>query len=110
MSTLDFVPILALVILIKKMLDFLRYLSAQDWNAVVTQLIAWVGGVGGVMLAAQTDWAGGIVIGDFTLENLSAWSLVFVGLTISSGASFIHDATKAVDNTDSAAVPTLLRK
>ncbi len=107
---MEFIPVLALVLLTKKLLDTLKYLSNSDWNGVVTQLIAWVGGVVAVLLVSATDWADTIQVGDLNLGALNTWSLIFVGLTISSTASFVHDVTKAVDNTDSAALPTLLKK
>lgn len=107
-SSMEFVPVLALVLLVKKILDFLRYATNGNINGVVTQLISWLAGIGAVVLVAQTDWASGINVGDATLSTLNFWSLLFVGLTISSGASVVHDVTKAVDGSDSAKIPTLI--
>ena len=106
---MEFLPALALLALIKKLIDFLRYASAGDVNGVVTQLVTWGGGVGAVLLVAQTDWASGIDVGNMTLATLNVWSLLFVGLTLSSGAGVVHDVTKAVDGSDSAVLPKLVR-
>lgn len=105
---MEFVPVAAMAILTLKLVDFLRYARAADLNGVLTQLCAWVGGVVVVLLVAQTDWARGIQIGDKSLHSLSFWSLIFVGLTTGSGASVIKDVgVKALDNSNSAAIPTL---
>lgn len=108
---MEFVPALAMAALILKVVDFLRYLRAGDTNGVFTQLAAWVGAVLVVLLAAQTDWADGIGVGDKSLGTVNFWSLIFVGLTIGSGASVIKDiGYKALDNANSAAIPTLVRR
>lgn len=105
---MEFVPALAMAALIYKVIDFCRYLRAADVNGVLTQLAAWIAGVLVVLLVAQTDWANGIGVGDKNLGMLSFWSLVFFGLTVGSGASLVKDTVKAVDNTNSAAIPVLL--
>lgn len=105
---MEFVPSVAMVLLIVKIIDFLRYARAADLNGVLTQLSAWVAGVLVVLLAAQTDWAGGIAIGNKSLATLGFWSLVFYGLSAGSGASLAKDTLKAVDNSNSAAIPTLV--
>ncbi len=107
---MEFLPALALLALVKKLIDFLRYASARDVNGVVTQLVTWVSGFGALLLAAQTNWADQIMVGDSSLAALNVWSLVFVGMTVASSASVVHDVTKAVDNKDTAAIPKLLDK
>lgn len=104
---MEFVPAIALLALVKKFIDFLRYATSRDTNAVITQLTAWVSGVGGLFLAAQTEWANGIEVGGQSLHNLSGWSLVFVGLTVASTASVVTDTLKSVDNHTDARIPPL---
>lgn len=105
---MEFIPVVAMAALTLKIIDFLRYLRAGDMNGALTQLAAWIAGIAVVLLVAQTDWANGISIGDMNLGTLGFWSLVFYGLTAGSAASFTKDALKAFDNTNSAAIPTLL--
>lgn len=105
---MEFVPAAAMIALIIKAVDFLRYARAADTNGVFTQLIAWAAGVGVVLLVAQTQWAAGIEIGDRALSTLDIWSQVFAGLTVGSGASLIKDGLKSADNNRSGAIPTLL--
>jgi hypothetical protein len=104
----EFLPALAMVTLILKIIDFLRYLRAGDVNGILTQLSTWVAGAAVVVLVAQTDWAPGIPVGDFNLSTLSFWSLVFYGMSAGSAASLAKDTLKAVDNTNSAAIPVLI--
>lgn len=105
---MDFIPTLAMTVLTLKIIDTLRYARAADLNGVLTQLSAWIAGVIVVLLAAQTDWASGIEIGDKNLHTLGFWSLVFYGLSAGSGASIAKDTLKAVDNSNSAAIPVLV--
>lgn len=105
---MDFVPVVAMAALTLKLVDFLRYCRAADMNGVFTQLAAWVGGVLVVLLVAQTDWADGIPVGDMSLGTINIWSIIFYGLAAGSAASVYKDTTKAIDNTNSAAIPTLV--
>lgn len=105
---MEFVPAVAMLLLVTKVVDFLRYARSRDTNGVVTQLIVWVGGILVVLLVARTTWANGITVGDRPLNYLDIWSQIFAGLTIGSGASFAKDLTKSIDNHNSSAIPTLL--
>ena len=105
---MEFVPAVAMLLLITKVVDFLRYARSRDINGVVTQLTTWIGGVLAVLLVAQTTWADGIAVGDRALSVLDIWSQIFAGLTIASGASVVKDFTKSIDNNNSSAIPTLL--
>ncbi len=105
---MEFVPILAMAAISLKIVDFFRYARAGDSTGVLTQIVAWVVGFVIVLLAAQTDWADGIAVGDMSLATLNIWSLLFVGLAAGSGASFFKDAYKAIDPTNSAAIPVLV--
>ena len=104
---MEFLPVVAMGLLVVKGLDFLRYARARDLNGVLTQLSAWAVGILVVWLVSQSDWADGINIGDLALGKLGVWSIVFVGMSVASGASFAKDITKAIDNHQSAAIPTL---
>jgi hypothetical protein len=105
---MEFLPVVAMAALILKLIDFLRYCRAADVNGITTQLAAWIAGVLVVLLVAQTDWADGISIGDMSLGTLGFWSLVFYGLSAGSTASFVKDTLKAVDNSNTAAIPVLV--
>lgn len=106
---MEFVPIIVIGALLKKAVDFLKYLRAKDWNGVATQLVVWIVGVGLVWLLSASDFANGVQIGGLDLGNLNAASIVLVGLSLSSTASFLgQDLIKALDNTQSASTPNLL--
>lgn len=105
---MEFVPTVAMIALIVKLIDFVRYARNGDINGVVTQLATWTAGVLVALLVSQTNWAGGIVIGGLPLSRLSVWSVIFAGLTLGSTASLMKDTLKSVDNHNSSAIPTLL--
>lgn len=107
---IEFVPVLALLALVKKLVDMLRYLRGGNVNAAVTQLVAWVGAVGVVLLAAGTDYAAGIEVGGMFLSDLNVWSLVMVGLTVGSTASLVDDTLKSIDQTKSTNRPPLIEE
>lgn len=105
---MDFVPAVAMIALIVKLVDFARYLRAGDLNGVVTQLAAWTAGAVGMLLMSKTVWATAVPVNGTPLNQLGVWSIVFAGVTLASSASAFNDIKSAIDNTDSAAVPTLL--
>lgn len=104
-----FVPAVAMLTLIKKVLDFLKYLTNQDWNGALTQVCVWVAGIAVVWLYAQTDWAEGISFAGLVLSSMNFASLVALGIGLGSSASVATDFIKARDNTDSAAMPPLIK-
>lgn len=106
------VAVLALLgALVSKIVDFARQVRAKDWNAVVTQLVAWAAGVAGAFLLAASDFAEGVTfdqLGGYSLADLNGASLTFIGMAVLSVASKLVDVQKAVDGSQSAAVPPLL--
>lgn len=102
---MDFAPLLAAIALIWKIVDTVKYLRAGNRDAVFTQLGVWFAGVGVVLLLAATDFANGIEVAEFSMDKLNIASLILLGLTIGSSASVAVDLKKAIDNSDSAAVP-----
>jgi hypothetical protein len=105
---MDFVPLVVMVSLVKKVVDFVKYAVNGDVNAIVTQIVAWLVGIGSAFLAANSDWARSIMINGQPLSSLNAWSLVFVGVVLASVAGFGWDTVKAIDGTNSAQVPPLV--
>jgi hypothetical protein len=95
--------------LIKKFIDFAKYVTNRDLNGAVTQLIVWAAGVVTVALYAQTDWAESIPVAGQSLADLNGWSQIAFGLGISSVSALATDFIKARDNNDSAAMPPLIK-
>lgn len=102
---MEFAPIVALGTLVYTFVIFLKNLSAQQWRPVLTQVIAWLAGIGGIFIMAATQFADGISVGDATLAGLDFWSKLVVGLLATSLLSTLHEFKKAIDRTDTAAVP-----
>ena len=102
---MDFVPLLAAVTLIWKVVDFARFIRAKDVDSALVQVVVWVVGVAVTFLLAGTNWADAIVLGDVGIGNMTWQSLLLVGLSLGSSASALVDFKRAFDNSDSAAVP-----
>lgn len=105
---MEFVPLLVMTALIKKTVDLLRYATNQDWNGILTQLVAWTVGIGLTFVVADSDFGAGIAVNGHALSALNTWSIVLTGLVVGSSASFAWDIMKAVDNTTSSAPPPLV--
>jgi hypothetical protein len=105
---MEFVPLVVLTALIKKIVDTIKYAVAGDVNAVATQIVAWLAGIGVAFLGANSDWANQMQIGGLPLDALNNWSIVLAGINLASTAGLAWDAIKAIDNDNSAAVPNLL--
>lgn len=94
--------------LVWKLVDFAKFALARDGNAVITQLTVWVSAFFVVLLAANADLTSDLdFIGGRSIGTLNLPSLILAGLLIGSGASGTVDLKKAIDGTDSAAVPPL---
>lgn len=105
---MPFVPLVAALALVTKLVDFGKYLTARNINGAVTQLVAWGAGIGAFFLLSRTDFASGITIGDLSLSTLNGASLILVGMSVASVGSLAIDFKQARDNTDTAAKPALL--
>lgn len=93
---------------IKKAVDLVRYLSARDRSAVVTQLVVWILAITAMFVLAASDFADSFRIGTLLLSQMNGATLVIVGLSWGSGASFFGvDLLKAIDRNDTAAIPKL---
>jgi hypothetical protein len=104
------VGVVGLAALVTKVTDFLRYLTnlPQTKSSIVTQLVAWGGGVIGVFAYSATDFGPTIDVNGILLNNLNSASKLVLGLAIGSIGSAFVDYKQARDNTDSSAVPPLL--
>lgn len=103
----EFAPLLLMATLIGKILDLAKYIRVGNLNAVVTQIVGFVAGVVVVMLAAQTNYASEIVLGDLSLADANIATQIFLGLLATSLFSALYDFKKAFDSTDTAATPSL---
>lgn len=83
---------------------------SEAWNGLLTLLLGCAAGIGVVFLMANTTWSDEIKLGGGTLGTLPSTSLVVLGLVITSIAALLFDAKKAVDGTDTASTPKLLRE
>jgi hypothetical protein len=88
--------------------NFLTYLRSANWNGVITQLIAWAAGIGGVMIAVHTQFAPAVKVGSLTFDKINTPTQLFLGLIATSIFSTVNEIKKAVDNKDSAAKAQLL--
>lgn len=101
-------PLVAVGTLVFTFVNFLTYLRSSNWNGAVTQLIAWVAGVVGIVIAAHTQYASQITFGTEKLSSASWWTQVFLGLIATSLLSTFNELKKAIDSTDSAKKAPLL--
>lgn len=104
----ELVGLAGIIALASKLVDFAKYLRAQDWNAVAAQAATWVAGVLVVLLAAEADILSTVDFGGYVLGDINVWSKVFLGLSLLSLGSVGYDLKKAVDNTTSSRTPHLL--
>lgn len=104
----EFVPAAAMSALVVTIINFLRYARAADVNGALTIIMSWAAGIGSVMLAAQTQFAGQIGIGASSLAGMSGWSQVFIGVTVASAGGVLVEFKQALDRGDSAAKPKLV--
>lgn len=102
------VPLVALGTIVFNLVNVLKFATARNWSAVVTQCIAWSAGIVGIFLAGATQFAASISLGDVQLSDLDTPSKVFLGLVATSLLSTFNELKKAIDSNDSAATPALI--
>ena len=96
---MEFVPLLAIGALAKKLVDLAKAIRTGDWNGAFTMAIVATAGVLSVFIAAETQWSSGITLGGEALGNLTAASKVFVGVSVASfGALFGYDIPQNLDH------------
>lgn len=106
---MEVIGLASLIALAWKFVDFIKYIKTRDVNGAVTQAATWVAGIVVVFLAASADITSTLEIGGFALGEVNVWSKVLIGLSLLSLGSVAYDFKKAIDNTDSAHTPSLMR-
>lgn len=102
------IPTALLLAVVKKLTGFVKYVTAKDTKAVVTQIIAWVGGMALAWIGAHSDLLGGYAVLGHSLSSLNFVDQSLVGFGLGSGASyFLHDVLAGIDNADTASEPVL---
>jgi hypothetical protein len=101
-------PFVAVGTLVFTVVNFLTYLRSRNWNGALTQLIAWVAGVVGIVIAAHSQYASQVTFGTQKLSSANGWTQIFLGLIATSLLSTFNELKKAIDNTDSAKKAPLL--
>jgi len=77
-------------------------------SAVVTQVLAWGGGIFAVYLVEFAGLGRAFSLGTQSLVEMGGWAKVLIGLMSASTLSTVNEIKKALDNTDSAVTPPLL--
>ncbi len=78
-----------------------------NWSSVFSQILAWAIGVATTFAVAHTDLASAFMFGNKNLGQISGGSQFLVGLAAASSIGIVYQFTKAIDSTQSAAVPSL---
>jgi 4-hydroxybenzoate polyprenyltransferase len=93
---MDFVPFLILLTLNKKLMDWLRVMIPDRWEAkVLIPLSCVVGVLLAFLFSASPELAAGIDIwSGHTLASASSALVVVYGLAIGTGSGVLHDAVK----------------
>lgn len=104
----EFLPTATLIGLIISAVNLVIYLRNKLWDNVVKMLAAYGGGIAGVLLAAQTDFAPIFEFGGVTLDGANTYTQVFIGLGLGGSATVVNQFKKAFDNGDSAVMPNII--
>jgi len=96
---------------VKKAYDLSKQVANQNWHDVVAQLLAWGLGVLVVWAWSKSDIYGAAVQlpgSGNTLASADLWSVIVIGVTAgSTGGVLFSDIPKAIDRTQTAAMPKL---
>lgn len=105
---MEILGLAGLLSLIWKVVDFLRFLTNRDINSAVTQASVWGAAIAVSLLAREAEPFSTIGVLGTTFADLSTPAIILFALGLGSTASGVVDFKKALDGSDSAAVPPLL--
>jgi len=102
--------LVALALAASQVFGLVKYLLARQWNGAVSTAVYFFATWGLLALAASSDYVGTATIPALgsTLQSLDGASLAMVSLGAFGVGGFLFDRTKARDNSQSAAEPSLL--
>lgn len=104
---MEFVPIAVAGLMINTAMAALKAIRAKLYGDALTIFVAFLVGVGVAWLLSMSDFAAAVKVGTQSLADMNAASLVFVGFAMASVGRFAYQATKAVDQNQSAVEPKL---
>lgn len=107
---MEFALLLALAFTVNKIVTVIKSVG-KDNNMVITQLLVWVVGVLAIFAGGNAEILENLVLPglDQAIGDLDFLSVVLVGLMLGSTGSFAYDGLKSIDNTRSAAEPSLMK-
>lgn len=88
---MTFVPMLALVFVVNKVVDWLRELVPDRLEPRVLIPLSWFTGAVVTWLFSLTQFAEEVGVGDRSLDELDVIAVVFVGVLIGAGGSVLND-------------------
>lgn len=109
-SLVTFTTTVALGAVIYTAVNLIKYLKAQDWNGVLTLVLAAVVGILIALWAANSDITETLrpIEDGQALGDMDFGSLALFGVALSSTFSVVADFRSAFDNSDSASKPPLV--
>lgn len=92
---MDLAPLVALVLINKKMVDFFKEFLPNNIRNKTVQAVSWAIGVGLAFLFANSFFGDGIDVWEGrTLASLDPFGVVITGLALGSGAGVLNDAIR----------------
>lgn len=104
----EFITTAGAVALVKAIVDFLKYIRANDVNGYVTQAAVWLAGIGVTLLLKISDFADAFDVSGVTLDTANAGTVILAGLGLGSATMLANDFKKAIDSADTAVKPPLV--
>lgn len=95
--------------LVTALVNCAKYVKNGDTNGWLTQVLVWIAGIAVVLLLRESDFAGTFTLGTMTLDHANTATAILAGLGLGSTAMLTNDLKKAVDRSDSAAKPDLVK-
>jgi hypothetical protein len=95
--------------LVKSLVDLVKYIRAKDSNGYVTQFVVWLAGIAVTFVIKASDFANDFPVGKIPLHDAKAATVILAGLGLGSAAQLANTGIKAVDGTQTAETPKLLK-
>ena len=88
----QFVAVAVVVAFGLNIVNIFKIASASEWQKVGTAVFSYAVFIGLAFVLRESDFAGSVAVGDFSLSTLNAWSTVLFGAALAGTAGTAYDA------------------
>lgn len=88
----QFVAVAVVIAFGISILNIFKMIVAGEWNKVATAVAGYVVFILLAFVLKNSDFAGSVAVGEFSLDQLNGWSVVLFGASLAGAGGTLYDA------------------